>query len=75
MHINSQVAVAVNKALHEAGIRIPFPQRDLHVKTVDPAARGALGGSEPARPAEPQERTDEGPRDVKRSTGTRNPHA
>jgi small-conductance mechanosensitive channel len=41
----SEVTVAVNKALAEAGIEIPFPQRDLHLKTVTEGAEAALGRS------------------------------
>jgi len=37
--------VAVHDALKEAGISIPFPQRDLHVRT--------LPGSETARVSRP----------------------
>ncbi len=33
--LKSDVTVAVCKALTEAGIEIPFPQRDIHVRTVD----------------------------------------
>ncbi|MFI5209835.1 MAG: mechanosensitive ion channel family protein, partial [Gemmatimonadales bacterium] len=33
--IQSGVAVAVNDALAAAGISVPFPQRDLHVKSTD----------------------------------------
>jgi small-conductance mechanosensitive channel len=33
----SQLAVAVSRALAEAGIEIPFPQRDLHLRTAPPA--------------------------------------
>jgi small-conductance mechanosensitive channel len=38
----SEVHVAVNNALKEAGITIPFPQRDLHIKTVEDQASRAL---------------------------------
>jgi small-conductance mechanosensitive channel len=34
--IQSEMAVQVNKAIADAGITIPFPQRDLHVKSMDP---------------------------------------
>jgi small-conductance mechanosensitive channel len=34
--LQSEMAVRVNEAIVAAGITIPFPQRDLHVKTVDP---------------------------------------
>ena len=43
--VKSQITVGVNNALAEAEIEIPFPQRDLHLRSVDPAAGGALGGS------------------------------
>ena len=38
LKVASEIAVAVNRALKEAGIEIPFPQRDLHVRSVDPEA-------------------------------------
>jgi small-conductance mechanosensitive channel len=41
----SDVTVAVGAALKEAGITIPFPQRDLHLKSIDPEASMALGVS------------------------------
>jgi small-conductance mechanosensitive channel len=34
--VASQLAVAINRALNEAEITIPFPQRDLHLRSVDP---------------------------------------
>ncbi len=37
--IQSDVGVAVNRALVEAGIEIPFPQQDLHVRSVDESIR------------------------------------
>ena len=40
--LKSDVSVAVGKALTEAGIEIPFPQRDLHVRSIDQAAAAAL---------------------------------
>jgi len=41
--VNSDLAVAINDALKEAKIEIPFPQRDLHVRSVDPGVQ--LGGT------------------------------
>lgn len=41
----SELHVEVNAALRRAGIEIPFPQRDLHLKSVGDAARAALGRS------------------------------
>ena len=35
VELKSELTVAVNRALREAGIRIPFPQRDLHLRSVD----------------------------------------
>ncbi len=35
----SDLNFAIEKALREANIQIPFPQRDLHLRSVDPAAR------------------------------------
>jgi len=34
--IRSQLTVAINAALRDAGIQIPFPQRDLHVRSIEP---------------------------------------
>ena len=36
LHILSDLHVDVNDALIKAGIVIPFPQRDLHIRSVDP---------------------------------------
>jgi potassium-dependent mechanosensitive channel len=40
----SAILSAIYDALAEAGIEIPFPQRDLHLRTVSDAARDALHG-------------------------------
>jgi potassium efflux system protein len=45
--IQSGVAVAVHDALAAAGVSVPFPQRDLHLKSADPAVLHGL-----ARPGE-----------------------
>ena len=36
MTVKSAVAMEIYDALEEAGISIPFPQRDLHIKSIDP---------------------------------------
>jgi small-conductance mechanosensitive channel len=62
---SSRINVAINDALAEAGIEIPFPQQDLHVRSVDPqAAAGLTGqpmhdaaGTPPAGPAGDQARS------------------
>jgi small-conductance mechanosensitive channel len=43
---SSQLHVAFNRAFADAGIEIPFPQRDLHLRSVDPGAT-LTGGTEP----------------------------
>ncbi len=35
--VRSAMAVAIHDALRDAGIEIPFPQRDLHIRSVDAA--------------------------------------
>jgi small-conductance mechanosensitive channel len=40
----SELALAVHDALEQAGVEIPFPQRDLHLRSAEPAARAALPG-------------------------------
>lgn len=48
IRVQSEISVQVNDALKREGIEIPFPQRDLHVRSVSPRAgaelRGAAGG-------------------------------
>jgi small-conductance mechanosensitive channel len=38
LRIQSEVTVLVNNAIKAAGIEIPFPQRDLHLRSVDDTA-------------------------------------
>jgi small-conductance mechanosensitive channel len=33
----SELNFAIERTLREAGIQIPFPQRDLHVRSIDPS--------------------------------------
>jgi small-conductance mechanosensitive channel len=42
--IRSALTVRVHDALKDAGIEIPFPQQDLHLRTVSPAASAVLAG-------------------------------
>jgi small-conductance mechanosensitive channel len=46
-NIKSEVTVGINDAIKAAGIEIPFPQRDLHLRSVDGDAGRALSGREP----------------------------
>ncbi len=48
--LQSAVRRAVHRALGEAGIEIPFPQRDLNLKTVSPAVAESLRAENPASP-------------------------
>jgi small-conductance mechanosensitive channel len=36
MILSSQITLEIHNALYAAGIEIPFPQRDLHIRSVDP---------------------------------------
>jgi small-conductance mechanosensitive channel len=45
LQLQSDVTVAIAKALKEAGIEIPFPQRDLHVRSVDQPVADALASN------------------------------
>jgi small-conductance mechanosensitive channel len=41
--VRSELSVSIQRALREAGIGVPFPQRDLHLRTVSPTAASELG--------------------------------
>lgn len=52
--VRSELTVAVNAALKEADIEIPFPQRDLHLRSVsEPAFENMLGRAPAAAQPEP----------------------
>ncbi len=59
IRLRSDIAVEVNDALKAAGIEIPFPQRDLHVRSIEPDVGAAFSGgvraSEPPPVPDPQE--------------------
>jgi small-conductance mechanosensitive channel len=46
VRVSSELLLAVNRALGDEGIEIPFPQRDLHLRSVDSDVAGALGGGD-----------------------------
>ena len=49
--VQSALLVAIDQAFREAGIVIPFPQRDLHIKDFDGILAARRGGGEaPERP-------------------------
>jgi small-conductance mechanosensitive channel len=43
--LKSDLTVKVNRAIVDAGIEIPFPQRDLHLRSVDAVAGESLTGT------------------------------
>ena len=47
----SRLSIALVQALHEAGIAIPFPQRDLNLKSLDKQIKELLapGDHEPRK--------------------------
>jgi small-conductance mechanosensitive channel len=47
MSTQSVLSVRVARVLAEAGIEIPFPQRDLHLRSADPKLLGALRDDAP----------------------------
>jgi len=51
--LQSEIVTAIAKALQKAGIEIPFPQQDLHVRSVDASVRASLAddGTGPSPPA------------------------
>jgi small-conductance mechanosensitive channel len=51
--ITSEVALEAMRLLDDAGIEIPFPQRDLHLRSVDPSSAGLLSSNESDRASSP----------------------
>lgn len=49
MRVKTELNLAIHDALKEAGIEIPFPQRDLHLRSVDDAAGRALTANRTGR--------------------------
>jgi small-conductance mechanosensitive channel len=47
--VSSDLRVSINQALAEAGIEIPFPQQDLHLRSVGYEAGVALADGERER--------------------------
>lgn len=41
--IRSEMAIEIHRVLNEAGIDIPFPQRDLHLRSIAPGLGAELG--------------------------------
>jgi len=72
--ISSDLIVGIEAALNEAGIVIPFPQRDLHIKSVDENASRTFRGEPPVEPEPPPVRQEaELPRVPKKKAGQSGP--
>ena len=52
MTVQSDVAVNIYDALEDAGIEIPFPQRDLHLRSADPSLSFSNPPTAASMPAE-----------------------
>lgn len=48
--IRSEMAIEIHRALSEAGIEIPFPQRDLHLRSLAPDLESKLAAAVQAAP-------------------------
>ncbi len=53
--VASELRVAIYRAFAEAGIEIPFPQRDLHLKDIDQLRKGLAGRAARAEGAAAQD--------------------
>ena len=51
--VQSELNNAINEKFNAAGIEIPFPQTDLHLRSVDEEAAKSLLGEEEAGTSEP----------------------
>ncbi len=58
MRVKTELNLGIHDALKEAGIEIPFPQRDLHLRSVDGEAGRALSGREHRAPRLPDQRDE-----------------
>jgi small-conductance mechanosensitive channel len=60
LNIRSDLSISINRKLAEAGIEIPFPQRDLHLRSVDEDAARRLSGTDHEPPLGGSEPVPEG---------------
>jgi small-conductance mechanosensitive channel len=54
--LKSEVAVKIISAFREAGIEIPFPQQELHIKTTDSSISKAAAAAKQGPDVVPQQR-------------------
>jgi small-conductance mechanosensitive channel len=45
LEVRSVILADVDARFREAGIEIPFPQRDLHIRSIDPDVLAGLRGT------------------------------
>jgi small-conductance mechanosensitive channel len=57
--VESEIHVAINAKLKEAGIEIPFPQRDLHIRSDATRAHYVPDKQEAKKPESPESASDE----------------
>jgi small-conductance mechanosensitive channel len=50
VQVRSDLAIKLRDGLAEAGIEVPLPQRDLHLRSVSAAAAGVLGAGDGEAP-------------------------
>ncbi len=54
MTIRTEMTARVYEALAKEGIEIPFPQQDIHLRSVPPGAGQQLAGAIPPQPDAPR---------------------
>jgi small-conductance mechanosensitive channel len=62
LRVSSDLRFAIKKAFAEAGIEIPYPQRDLHIRGGGPLATLAPAEAAAPSPAEPEDAPVAAPR-------------
>ncbi len=73
LQLQSEVVIAIAKTLEKAGIEIPFPQQDLHVRSVDAFVSASFAGdgagpaplAYPAKPKHAKATSSETHRDLR----------
>lgn len=56
--VRSDITLAINDELKKAGISIPYPQRDIHIKSIDERSREILSENVPKKPGRPKKSPD-----------------
>jgi small-conductance mechanosensitive channel len=58
LNVKSELGQAIDSHFREAGISIPFPQRDLHLRSIDSNLQSMFGASANPRSPEPKESSE-----------------